>query len=72
MNKSADTISIIVANINDKITVLYDNESDRLSDILNEINESLGLNPPAYIKTVDKKKYMLSKDNAISLNDIIA
>lgn len=72
MNKTDDTISIIVANINDKITVLYDNESNRLSDILSEINESLGLNPPAYIKKVDKKKYFLSKDNAISLNDIIA
>ena len=72
MTKSAETIDIIVANINDKVTVLYDNESDRLSDILSEINDSLDLDTPAYIKTVDKKKYMDSKDNALSLNEIIA
>ena len=33
------TIDIIVTSINGKITVLYDNESDRLSDILNIIND---------------------------------
>lgn len=66
------TIDIIVANINDKITVLYDNESDRLSDILNVINDNIMDDNKAYIKTVDKKKYLSFKDNAISLESIIS
>lgn len=66
------TIDIIVANINDKITVLYDNESDRLSDILNVINDNIMDDNKAYIKTVDKKKYLSFKDNAISLESLIS
>ena len=66
------TIDIIVANINDKITVLYDNESDRLSDILNVINDNIMGDNKAYIKTVDKKKYLSFKDNAMSLESLIS
>ena len=72
MGNVDDTINIIVANINNKLTVLYDNESDRLSDILSEINKSLRLDTPAYIKAVDKKKYLVDKDNAVALNELIS
>lgn len=72
MSNVDDTINIIVANINNKLTVLYDNESDRLSDILSEINDSLRLDTPAYIKAVDKKKYLVDKDNAVALNELIS
>ena len=72
MGNVDDTINIIVANINNKLTVLYDNESDRLSDILSEINDSLRLDTQAYIKAVDKKKYLVDKDNAVALNELIS
>ena len=72
MSNVDDNINIIVANINNKLTVLYDNESDRLSDILSEINEILRLDTPAYIKAVDKKKYLVDKDNAVALNELIS
>lgn len=66
------TIDIIVTSINGKITVLYDNESDRLSDILNVINDNIMDDNKAYIKTVDKKKYLSFKDNAVSLESLIS
>lgn len=66
------TIDIIVTSINGKITVLYDNESDRLSDILNIINDNIMDDNKAYIKTVDKKKYLSFKDNAVSLESLIS
>ena len=66
------TIDIIVTSINGKITVLYDNESDRLSNILNIINDNIMDDNKAYIKTVDKKKYLSFKDNAVSLESLIS
>ena len=65
-----DKINIIVAVINDKPTVLYD-EEENIDKILDEINNEFGLSNPAYIKSINRKKYNDAKDNMTLLNEII-